>query len=347
MKRQYDYCIFIGRLQPPHKAHIDNIRRALELANKAIVIFGSHRAARNPKNPFTAKERENMIRANFSPEDNERIICTSVRDYYYNDNIWVADVQEKVSQLVEERAKICLLGLYKDHSSYYLDLFPQWKRETVSDRNVMNATDVRNLFFNPEAEIRQTKIIDMVGQQTWSCMLKWVHDNPETYATLTNEWLYYEKYKQDFSNVPYPVTFVTTDVVVVKSGHVLLVKRKVNPGKGLLALPGGFIKPELTVLNNALEELKEETRIMLPKNEILKNLKGDKVFDHPNRSLRGRTITHAFYFELPSGGELPKVKGSDDAEHAMWIPINDVFAREDEMFEDHVHIISWFYSRGR
>ena len=144
---------------------------------------------------------------------------------------------------------------------------------------------------------------------------------------------------------PYPVTFVTTDILVVKNGHVLVIRRKFNPGKGLLALPGGFINQNESIIDSAFRELKEETKIMMPKHELMKYIVDQRVFDHPDRSLRGRTITHAFCVKLPDGGQLPQVRGSDDAERAMWIPIADLYIRESEFYEDHSHIISFFASK--
>jgi bifunctional NMN adenylyltransferase/nudix hydrolase len=63
------------------------------------------------------------------------------------------------------------------------------------------------------------------------------------------------------------------------------------------------------------------------------------VFDAINRSSRGRTITHAFNIILPDG-ELPKVKGSDDAAIAKWIPLADLDSTM--IFEDHLDIIEYF-----
>lgn len=342
MSKKYDYCVFIGRMQPPHKSHIDNIRHALSIAEEVIVIFGSHRAARNIKNPFTAKEREEMVKSCFNKDDQQRINFTSVRDYYYNDNNWVADVQQKVFSITDEGKRIALLGLYKDHSSYYLDLFPQWKREMVNSNNeILNATDIRDLYFANEP------ISSKIDKGVNDYLSYWAKSNKDTFDKLCNEWRFIKDYKEMWSKAPYPVTFVTTDAVLVKSGHVLMIRRKANPGRGLLALPGGFLQQNTRIVDSALKELKEETRIKLPSDVIMRHLKDEKVFDHPNRSLRGRTITHAYYFELPPGGELPHVKGDDDAEHALWIPITELYGRDDEIYEDHLHIVQWFYNKGR
>jgi bifunctional NMN adenylyltransferase/nudix hydrolase len=120
-----------------------------------------------------------------------------------------------------------------------------------------------------------------------------------------------------------------------------MIKRKSEPGKGLWALPGGFLdaNKDKSMVSCAIRELKEETGIKVPVPVLLGSIKSNKVFDAINRSARGRTITHAYYIQLPDG-ELPKVKGQDDAEKASWIPI----ARLDssEVFEDHYEIIQTF-----
>lgn len=350
MSKKYDYSVFIGRMQPPHRAHIEQIKRALSLADNTIVIFGSHRAARNIKNPWTAEEREMMVRMCLSDEENSRTHFRSVRDYYYNDNIWVANVQEAVRDVVFNTTpsdskktfhKTVLIGRVKDQSSYYLELFPQWDKDLLTSGDLLlNATDVRNCYFGTgtiESDTLYTPVASFIT--SWKAT--------DAYKKLAEEWRFIIDYKKMWDSAPYPVTFSTVDTVCVKSGHVLMVRRKFNPGKGLLALPGGFVKQNLSLLDSALEELKEETRIKISKDMLLPHKKDDHVFDHPNRSLRGRTITHAFYFELPPGGELPQVKGDDDAERALWVPIAELFAREDEIYEDHLHIVNYFYSNSK
>jgi len=65
------------------------------------------------------------------------------------------------------------------------------------------------------------------------------------------------------------------------------------------------------------------------------------VFDHPDRSLRGRVITHAHYFDLGSR-RLPEVAGGDDAADARWVPIPQLRAMEDQFHDDHFHVLDAF-----
>jgi bifunctional NMN adenylyltransferase/nudix hydrolase len=84
-------------------------------------------------------------------------------------------------------------------------------------------------------------------------------------------------------------------------------------------------------------ELREETKIKVPEAVLRGSTVTQRTFDDVHRSARGRTITSAFLIHLPATGELPKVKGADDAEKAKWVPLSQV--TQDVMFEDHFHII--------
>jgi bifunctional NMN adenylyltransferase/nudix hydrolase len=130
---------------------------------------------------------------------------------------------------------------------------------------------------------------------------------------------------------------VTVDAIVVQSGHVLLVKRGAMPGKGLWAMPGGFINHDERINDAVIRELREETGIKIP-DKVLKGCIVEKdVFDDPNRSSRGRTITHAFLIHLSPDISLPKVKGGDDAAKAKWVPISNL--KQEDFFEDHYHVL--------
>ncbi|MDD1607646.1 MAG: NUDIX domain-containing protein, partial [Methylococcaceae bacterium] len=110
-----------------------------------------------------------------------------------------------------------------------------------------------------------------------------------------------------------------------------------RPGKGLAALPGGFISQYERLQDGCIRELREETKLKIPDPVLRGCIKRQHTFDDPHRSARGRTITHAFLIELPAAEDLPKVKGADDAEKAFWLPLADM--KPEKMFEDHYFII--------
>ncbi len=346
MNKKYDFGVVIGRFQPFHSAHQSLIKHSLSLAEKVIIILGSARSAPDVKNPFTPAMREEIIRACF-PEESDRLIFRAVRDYPYNDHVWTAEIQNIVGQITDEDEKeneqIAVVGFFKDRTSYYLNLFPQWNFEEFycADKKLLqiNATKIREHFFTGNDEWKTAV------PETVAAFLD-VFKQTEFFPHLKGEFEYIQKYKQDtqFKNVPYAPVFLTTDAVVVQSGHVLVVRRKVHPGKGLLALPGGFLQPELTLEDNAIRELKEETQIKVPAAVLRGSIKNQKAFDHPERSQRGRTVTFAYYIELePSLKEgLPRVKGGDDAAKAFWLPLSALGEMEDEFFEDHISIIRYF-----
>lgn len=338
-----DALVFVGRFQPFHKGHKAVIDAALEQAKEVVVVVGSSFAARNIRNPFTFEERKAMIEACF---DTSRVKVVPVSDFPYDDNKWVNAIQRIVDETVPDAQDVGLIGHSKDSTSYYLNIFPRWKNHIeVSDVGGINATDIRKMLFEdsyggPE-KIKAVMPIRAYNRMAGFIMHNAPIDGP--WDTLSKEYDMVKRYKEAWKSAPFPPTFMTVDAVVIQSGHILLVKRGDMPGKGLWALPGGFLNQDETMLDGAIRELREETRIKVPVPVLKGSIKASKTFDAPNRSSRGRTITQAFLIDL-GVGDLPKVKGSDDAEEAFWVPFNEV--RQEKLFEDHFHIIDNFINIG-
>jgi bifunctional NMN adenylyltransferase/nudix hydrolase len=343
---QFDFLVFIGRFEPFHNGHYSVVERALKLAHQVIILIGSSRKPRTIRNPWNASEREVMIRAAFATES-ARLLIHPLRDHLYNDAMWVSEVQRLVatasSAVPNAKAgpKIGLIGHRKDETSYYLAMFPQW--ELVNTVNVagVSASDLREDLFagDPGREL----LIRAAVPEPVFAMLKGFREGPH-FAQLVREHQFIKNYRKGWANAPYEPSFVTVDAVVVHSGHVLMIRRRAEPGKGLWAFPGGFVDPKETLKTAVIRELREETRLKLPAPVLLGSIKSHEVFDHPQRSLRGRTFTHAYFFDFPSG-ELPPVKGGDDAEHAQWLPISEAMEMEEQFFEDHYHILEHFIGR--
>lgn len=143
----FDYLVFIGRFQPFHLAHMQTIEIALQQSQNVILALGSAQSERNIKNPFLAVEREQMILSNFPEQDQKRIHFVHVVDVY-NDEKWVKQVKDLVNAVIQPNAKVGLIGHFKDESSYYLRLFPEWQMvELESLKNSISATPMREAYY--------------------------------------------------------------------------------------------------------------------------------------------------------------------------------------------------------
>jgi bifunctional NMN adenylyltransferase/nudix hydrolase len=388
MEKEFDLLVFIGRFQPFHNEHKRIIDIALERSRNVLVLIGSAGKARSVRNPFTFTERKRMIAANYPSRyagegsewtmNDTALVIRPLFDKTYNESAWVKQVQDIVTGVALDIAnpsatdkifhangiadlKIGLIGTSKDHTSYYLNLFPQWQKNSVDVplREDLHATDLRNMFFE-EYTFTTTgtkSYTDVVreGLSKWcpESVVNFLYEeymsgvvctggfrHTAYYDQLVKELAFVRNYKKQWAASPYPVKHATVDAVVEQSGHVLVVRRKSEPGKGLWALPGGHLNEHETQLDGCIRELREETKLKVPDAVLKGSIVAKETFDDPHRSQIGRVITQAYHIRLAPAAELPKVKGADDAEKAKWLPISEV--TEDMFFDDHYHIIQHF-----
>ncbi len=88
-----------------------------------------------------------MILSNFSLDEQKRIRFVHVVDVY-NDEKWVKQVKSLVNGVIEPNSKVGLIGHFKDESSYYLRLFPEWVMvELDSLKDSISATPMREAYY--------------------------------------------------------------------------------------------------------------------------------------------------------------------------------------------------------
>jgi bifunctional NMN adenylyltransferase/nudix hydrolase len=334
---RFDAAILVGRFQPFHNGHAALLKQALEVADRVLVVLGSSFRARNAKNPFTWEERAAMIAASFDEADARRIDFVPVRDYY-DDTRWAAAVEESVCAAMKKAGyavpRLALVGFHKDASSAYLGLFPKWSLTASERQGDIDATLLRRFYLSGNdaawamlcAQVPPAVVRHLEGWRT-----------QPAFAAMRAEHETIEADKQKWGLGP----FITLDALVTVAGRVLLVRRKHPPGKGLWAIPGGFLEGRERLLQGAIRELKEETGLAVADAELAKACCAVAVFDHPDRSQRGRVITHAHWFDL-SLPVLPPVAGADDAAEARWFSIAELPGMETELFEDHFVILDKF-----
>lgn len=365
----YDIAVFIGRFAPFHNGHKAVIDTALINAKEVVVLVGSSNRVLDPRTPWSAEARRSLIRQAYGV--NPRLSIVPIEDFMYDDVAWVDQIHKLVDQMTAgiDSPKIALIGFNKDDTSYYLKKFPNWGMIDVegyvrNDSTIVDSSDTRKFifseeFFNDRNRIIESKLeknaeLSMIvnlfepirAELPWTTILflsEYVRS--KKYLEMYEEFRYNENYSKEWPNDPH----LTVDAVVVQANHVLLVERKFNPGKGLLALPGGFVDKRERFEDAAIRELKEETNIDIPPGVLKSQIVASRCFDHPYRSLRARIVTFAYLFDLnneikrklnmgfqPPVG-LTKVRGGDDAASAKWVKIDEL--RKNMMFEDHYDII--------
>lgn len=167
---KYDVAVFIGRFQPLTKAgHGEVIKKAIEISENVFIGIGSANLERSVKNPFSYEERESIINSVF-PQVN----CIAIDDKN-TDEEWVNNVIDKVAEKCKnlginyEEAKITLIGMDKDSSSYYLKYFNFWDfTEFPKPEEIISATDVRNSLF----EDNMDEVKNLVHDTTFK-FLEW------------------------------------------------------------------------------------------------------------------------------------------------------------------------------
>lgn len=335
----YDYLIFIGRCQPFHLGHKAVIELAFKKSKNVIFLVGSSNSHRSTRNPWTFEERKNMIEKSCHSLKTylQNLIIEPLNDYTYNDVAWVSSVRTIIEKYATKgNERIGIIGFDKDHSTYYLKMFKGIEVEEIpSQFGTLNATQIRDQYFQ-EAPIISEFIPDELREY-----MKEFAFTPE-FKWLLKEFNYIRSYRKSWENTPFPPVFVTADCLVLQSDLLLLIRRRDPPYAGALALPGGFINPNERIVDSAVRELREETKIsdshgVIPPAMLKSFISREEKFDDPNRSDRGRTITHTFLFELPKRKRMYTIKGADDAIDAQWYDLSSL--RANLFMEDHAFII--------
>lgn len=306
--------IFIGRFQPVHQGHIHALGIAASQVDKLCIFVGSANQCRSIRNPWTYKERTQMLRTKLHAAGIHNYEIIPLNDYRYSNTQWMSDVRATVEHW--NMGTPTLFGHMKEGNDY-LKWFPELTFKSIEAQYTINATSIRNRMFET--------------------------DDPEMPETVRGDYAFYQKEKQLFKNYPFPETlnFNCSDAILECQGHILLIQRKFSPGKNAWALPGGFRNQRETFLDCAIRELVEETNVRVPEKVLRGSIVKTELFDDPSRSFGIPRNTMAVYMRVSPNPDysLPRANGADDAALCKWVPLTDAL-NTIEMYDDHKDIVS-------
>jgi len=121
----------------------------------------------------------------------------------------------------------------------------------------------------------------------------------------------------------------TATLICPKGEEILLVKRAVEPGKGLWGLPGGFIEMNETPQMAAVRELKEETGLT----GVVEKFLGTS--SHFN-TIHGDVLLLGMLINV---SDISGLQAGDDADKAEWFPLKSL---PPLAFRSHTEIVNLY-----
>ncbi len=252
---------FIGRFQPFHRGHEIVIKDIAKEHDYVVIAIGSSQEHHTVDNPFTTKERAEMISKTLGNDFEYTVVpIPDINDY----QSWVVHVESLCPDFdVVYTGNKVVRNLF-EKAGYIV--------KPVNHHCYTSATQVRNMICNDEDSWK-----NLVPKGTLEIITECEGDN---------------RIKKIFNN-KFSKPSITVDALVRKNNEVLLIQRDNDPFKGMWALPGGFMDyGQETAEEAVLRELEEETGL----NGLRAQLAN--VYSQPERDPRGHTVTIAYEVEV-------------------------------------------------
>ena len=130
--------LLIGRFQPFHLGHLDAVLFGLSRAENLFICIGSSNKSNERKNPFSARERREMIITSIEPSIADRIKIFDVPDVGDHEK-WTFEIDKTVPKY----------DIVFTNDEFTRTLFEKRKIRVVSvvlkDREKFSDTNIRNL----------------------------------------------------------------------------------------------------------------------------------------------------------------------------------------------------------
>ncbi len=111
---------------------------------------------------------------------------------------------------------------------------------------------------------------------------------------------------------------LVVDGLIEKDGKILLIRRGIEPSRGKLAFPGGYVDWDETTEEAVVREVLEETGIEVRVNKLL------GVFSRPKRDF-SQNIALSYSLSVVDDSNIKPQK--DEIIEILWLDPNDIFEK--------------------
>ena len=171
---------FLGRFQPWHNGHMQQLRFALDNASNVLILCGSANSGPSQRNPWSFEQRVDYINSCLNLVERRRVLILPIIDYLYNHDRWLLQIQQSIVSAKKHFAlsvdfPVAWVGHHKDHTCYYLDDIAMDKYYEQPMFAGINASDVRAdihaLDFESVVEKVPLSVVKniMLTQVPWPC----------------------------------------------------------------------------------------------------------------------------------------------------------------------------------
>jgi len=130
--------LLIGRFQPFHLGHLDAVLFGLSRTENLFICIGSSNKSNESRNPFSAKERREMITSSIEPSMADRIKIFDIPDVGDHEK-WTFEIDKIVPKY----------DVIFTNDEFTKTLFEKRKISVISvilkDREKFSGTNIRNL----------------------------------------------------------------------------------------------------------------------------------------------------------------------------------------------------------
>lgn len=161
-----DVAVFIGRFAPFHLGHLAALRAALASYRCVVVVVGSAFQAATPKNPFTWRERADMIGICLDEGEAARVRFVAARDHHRAAR-WADDVVAGVMAQADGAGhrQITVVNPAPAEGQMTFDwpkIFPRWGHQPLHLKDqggaALDGGAIRNVLFCVEDEAKRAAL---------------------------------------------------------------------------------------------------------------------------------------------------------------------------------------------